>query len=139
MRAALEQGGFVSATTTVKVQVFVIALLLACLFFLGLRMQAGSNQPVSARFERIDAHVHVFNLSSAFERMMRRQNVRMLNICVVDKHDRGFEQAASQIATAIKIFGLSSCRAAWCTTFEPDNLDSLCFVYRSYEEILSTC
>src|SRR2546429_4359825 len=26
------------------------------------------------------------------------------NICVVDKHDRGFEQAAPQIATAIKIF-----------------------------------
>jgi len=138
MRAALEQGGFVSATTTVKVQVFVIALLLACLFFLGLRMQAGSNQPVSAHFERIDAHVHVFNLSSAFERMMRRQNVRMLNICVVDKHDRGFEQAAPQIATAIKIFGLSSGRAAWCSTFDPENWDSPGFANRAIAEINRT-
>src|SRR5438046_7749738 len=94
MRAALEQGGFVSATTTVKVQLFVIALLLACLFFLGLRMQAGSNQPVSGRFEGIDAHVHVFYLSSAFERMMRVQNDRCLSICVVGNHGLGFDRVS---------------------------------------------
>ena len=36
--------------------------------------------------------------------MVRRLDIRIVNICVVDKHDRGFEEAETQHAKTLEIF-----------------------------------
>lgn len=70
---------------------------------------------------RIDAHAHVFNLAPEFLAMLNRLNLRVVNICVVDKHDRGYEEAAPQHQKALEIFRGSRGRAAWCSTFDPED------------------
>src|SRR5437899_2016298 len=37
-------------------------------------------------FERIDAHAHAYSPSPLLFSMLRRQNIRIMDICVVDKH-----------------------------------------------------
>jgi hypothetical protein len=61
----------------------------------------------------IDAHVHIFKNDPAFGTFLSRMNLRILNICVVDKHDRGYEEAAPQHRTAREILHSTEGRAAW--------------------------
>ena len=81
-------------------------------------------QPVrqsNPRFERIDAHAHVFNTAPEFAALLERLNLRILNICVVDKHDPGFEEVEPQHAKALEVFRVTHGRAAWCSTFDPQD------------------
>lgn len=84
-----------------------------------------------ARLGVVDAHAHVFNPAPAFYEMLRRLDLRILNICVVDKHDRGYEEAEPQHARALEIFRGSGGRAAWCSTFDPQDWESPGFAERS--------
>ena len=77
-------------------------------------------QPVrqsNPRFERIDAHAHVFNTAPEFAALLERLNLRILNICVVDKHDPGFEEVEPQHAKALEVFRATDGRAAWWATW----------------------
>jgi len=121
--------------TRTNIKAVTISSLLACLFFLGIGAQVQRTKPAGPNFERIDAHAHVFNTLPAFERMLGRENVRILNICVVDKHDRGFEEAGPQMATALRIVRASRGRAAWCSTFDPQNWESPGFAGRVIGEL----
>jgi predicted TIM-barrel fold metal-dependent hydrolase len=47
-----------------------------------------------------------------------------VNICVVDKYDRGFEEAEPQHKTAREVFRGTEGRAAWCSTFDPQDWES---------------
>jgi len=80
---------------------------------------------------RIDAHAHVFQSSQAFYAMLDRLNVRLVNICVVDKHDRGYEEAAPQHARALEVFKASQGKVAWCSTFDPQDWESPGFAERT--------
>ena len=44
----------------------------------------------------IDVRAHVFKNDPAFAALLKRLNLRILDICVVDKYDRGYEEAAPQ-------------------------------------------
>ncbi len=77
-----------------------------------------------ARLGAIDAHAHVFNSASAFYEMLRRLDLRIVNICVVDKHDRGYEEAEPQHAKALEVFRGSRGLAAWCSTFNPQDWET---------------
>ena len=48
--------------------------------------------------EHIDAHVHIFQTDPAYRDMLVRLSMRVLNICVIDKEDRGFEDEGRNIA-----------------------------------------
>ena len=74
--------------------------------------------------ERIDAHAHVFNTAPDFVRMSERLNIRMLNVCVVDKYERGYEQVAPQHETALRLYRESRARIAWCSTFDPEDWET---------------
>lgn len=80
---------------------------------------------------RIDAHAHVFNPAPAFYEMLDRLDLRIVNICVVDKHDRGYEEAEPQHAKAVEVFRGSHGRAAWCSTFDPQDWESPGFTDRA--------
>jgi hypothetical protein len=79
----------------------------------------------------VDAHTHVFNAAPQFLTMLERLNVRLVNICVVDKHDRGYEEAAPQHERALEVFRASRGRVAWCSTFDPQGSDEPGFATRT--------
>ncbi len=106
------------------------SLLLAFTLLSALAVRAQKPGPSPPRFERIDAHVHVFNSQPAFYAMLERLNVRVVNICVVDKHDRSFEEAEAQLAKALEVFRSSKGRAVWCSTFDPQDWESAGFAER---------
>src|SRR5271157_3952198 len=86
----------------------------------------------------IDAHAHVFKNDPAFAAMLERLNLRILDICVVDKHDRGFEEAAPQNQKAREILHSTHGRSAWCSTFDPQDFESPDFSSRSKELLNET-
>jgi predicted TIM-barrel fold metal-dependent hydrolase len=81
--------------------------------------------------ERIDAHAHTYVDAPVFLRMLEAQNIRALNICVVDKYEKGFENAALQHGLAIKVFKASRGRVPWCSTFDPQDFESPGFAART--------
>ncbi len=88
--------------------------------------------------QRIDAHAHVFNDSRAFYDMLNRLDIRLLNICVVDKHDRGYEEAEPQHTRALGVFRASQGRIAWCSTFDPEDCEKPRFAQRVIKQLEST-
>ena len=86
----------------------------------------------------IDAHAHCFNASPEFYALLERLNLRILNICVVDKYERGYEEAAPQHAKALEIFRGSHGRAAWCSTFDPQDWESPGFADRAIQDLDKT-
>jgi hypothetical protein len=57
---------------------------------------------------RIDAHVHVFDDRPEFFRLLRRLDLKVVNICVVDKHDKGFEEAEPRLNPSTRSLWVSS-------------------------------
>lgn len=81
--------------------------------------------------ERIDAHAHIFQPAPAYYRYLEKANIRVLNICVVDKHDKGFEQTEPQMSTAVRILRETHGRVAWCATFDDTDWESPDFAGRT--------
>jgi hypothetical protein len=88
--------------------------------------------------EPIDVHAHVFKNDPAFVAMLKRLNLRILDVCVVDKHDRGYEEAAPQNEKAREIMQSTGGRAAWCSTFDPQDFDKPGFASRSNKVLNDT-
>ncbi|MBZ5594849.1 MAG: amidohydrolase [Acidobacteriia bacterium] len=86
----------------------------------------------------IDVHAHVFKDDPAFTAMLKRLNLRILDVCVVDKHDRGYEEAAPQNQKAREIMQSTGGRAAWCSTFDPQDFDKPGFASRSNKTLNDT-
>jgi len=86
----------------------------------------------------IDSHAHVFKNDPTFGTFLRRLNLRILNICVVDKHDRGYEEAAPQHQTAREILHSTGGRAAWCSTFDPQDFEKPGFAEQSIKVLNDT-
>jgi predicted TIM-barrel fold metal-dependent hydrolase len=115
-----------------------ILILSAATCGLIVSLGAGTPPPSLAGFEPIDAHAHLFNPSPAIYRMLDRLNLHIVNICVVDKHDPGFEEAEPQHRTARQIFAATHHRAAWCSTFDPQDWESPGFAERAIASLERT-
>ncbi len=117
----------------------VLALLLLPCFICGVLMARPQDPKApAAPFARIDAHAHVFNAATPFFEMLNRLDLRIVNICVVDKHDRGYEEAEPQHAKALEVFHRSNGRAAWCSTFDPQDWESAGFAQRAIAQLDKT-
>jgi len=86
----------------------------------------------------IDAHAHAFKDDPAFAAMLKRLNLRVLDICVVDKHDRGYEEAAPQNRKARAILHSTGGRSAWCSTFDPQDFEKPGFAEQSIKILNET-
>jgi len=132
--------------TDVLREVFAERFLTVVLICLAVGLFATASGPFFPRIEKepstpdlksfsalapIDAHAHVFKNDPAFAVMLERLNLRILDVCVVDKHDRGFEQAGPQNQTAREIMHTTHGRSAWCSTFDPQDFESPDFASRS--------
>ncbi len=101
---------------------------------------AQSPQPAHSfeSVEPIDAHAHVLATAPELLEMLNRRHLRVVNICVVDKYDRGYEEAEPQHAKALEIFRGSHGQVAWCSTFDPENWESAGFADRSIQILSDT-
>ena len=67
----------------------------------------------------IDAHVHLFKDDLAFDSLMRRLNLRILDICVIDDRDSYAKGLEPQRSDVLKVVHRTGGRAVLCTTFSP--------------------
>jgi predicted TIM-barrel fold metal-dependent hydrolase len=67
----------------------------------------------------IDAHAHVFKDDPAFEELLKRLKLRLLNICVIDDRDSFFKNLEPQRSATLNLVGSSSGRVVFCTTISP--------------------
>jgi predicted TIM-barrel fold metal-dependent hydrolase len=72
-----------------------------------------------AAIRPIDAHVHVFKTSPELQSFVRRLDLTLLNILVVDDTLSYRRQLAPQVADALRIVRSSQGHIALCTTFDP--------------------
>lgn len=79
----------------------------------------------------IDAHAHVFKNDPAFIEMLKRLNLHIMDVCVVDKHDRGYEEAGSQNQRAREIMHSTNGRSAWCSTFDAQDFEKPNFAWQT--------
>jgi hypothetical protein len=72
-----------------------------------------------AALEPIDVHVHVFKTDPAFQALLERLHLRLLNILVVDDTLSYRKQLAPQVDDAVALVRSSRGHVALCTTFDP--------------------
>jgi predicted TIM-barrel fold metal-dependent hydrolase len=80
-----------------------------------------------ASIHPIDVHVHVFKTDPAFQKMLERLNVKLLNILVIDDTLSYRKRLQPQVDDALALVRLSRGHIALCTTFDPYQLDRASF------------
>ena len=121
-----------------------VFLLLACLLSTDSSSEARSvPSPASdlsgfSALAPIDAHAHVFVNDPAFVAFLKRLNLHILNICVVVQHGRGYDEAAPPNRTAREILHSTEGRAAWCSTFDPQDFEKPGFAEHSIQILNET-
>ena len=118
----------------------VTALLCVSLMLLPASARAGQSQDEQAlkafaALHPIDAHVHVFKSDAAFQAMLQRLNLKLLNILVMDDTLSYRRQLQPQIDDALVLVRSSSDQIALCTTFDPYKFDSPSFTADSTTQI----
>jgi predicted TIM-barrel fold metal-dependent hydrolase len=83
----------------------------------------------------IDAHVHLYKDDPAFDALMQRLKLRILDICVIDDRDpyyKGLEPQRSDVLTVVHRTGG---RAVLCTTFSPYEFEEPGFAQRTIRQL----
>src|SRR5258708_5259778 len=88
-----------------------------------------------AALHPIDAHVHVFKSDPAFQEMLQRLNLKLLNILVMDDTLSYRKQLQLQIDDSLALVRSSRGHIALCTTFDPYAFDSPSFAADSIKQI----
>src|SRR5947208_1619781 len=102
-----------------------------CCTLLGLDCGPAYCQSATPAFEWIDAHAHAYSPSPVLFSMLRRLNMRIVDIAVVDKHEGVDPREAAvlkdetvQNRLALLVFQKSKGRVPWVSTFDPETWES---------------
>jgi len=88
-----------------------------------------------ARIHPIDVHVHVFKTDPAFQRMLERLNLKLLDILVMDDTNPNRGHLQPQIDDALALVRSSDGHIALCTTFDPYKFHSPSFSADAIKQI----
>lgn len=80
-----------------------------------------------AAIQPIDVHVHIFKTDPAFQGMLDRLHLKVMNILVVDDTQPQRKQLPAQVEVARELVKSGQGHVAWCTTFDPYKFDSPTF------------
>jgi predicted TIM-barrel fold metal-dependent hydrolase len=69
--------------------------------------------------EPIDTHTHVFQTAPAFTGMLRKLHMHILDICVIDDHNKLQAHLQPQLDDAMEVVHSNEGHASLCTTFDP--------------------
>jgi predicted TIM-barrel fold metal-dependent hydrolase len=78
---------------------------------------AAGQDPWPAALGRIDAHAHFLAEARPVLDVLDRLNVTAVNVCVVDRYDKGYETVAPQHAVARRLSEITH-RLPWIATFD---------------------
>lgn len=67
----------------------------------------------------IDVHAHVYQDDPQFAAMVKRLDLHVLNICLIDERDAFFKALEPQRSDVLKVRKSTDGRAVFCTTFNP--------------------
>jgi len=99
------------------------------------RLAAGEEPLSPVALGRIDAHVHFFAESKPVLDALERQNVTGVNICVVDRYDRGYETAPPQHAMARRLARASHGRLPWVAALDDGTFAQPGFATRALADL----
>jgi predicted TIM-barrel fold metal-dependent hydrolase len=88
-----------------------------------------------ANIRPIDVHVHVFKSDVAFQAMLQRLNLKLMNILVVDDTLSYRKQLEPQITDALALVRSSDGHVAFCTTFDPYKFNEATFDADSIKQL----
>jgi len=80
-----------------------------------------------AAIHPVDVHVHVFKTDPAFQAMLERLNLKVMNILVMDDTLKYRQELQQQIDDALALARSSRGHVALCTTFDPYKLNTSSF------------
>lgn len=124
---------FAIATCAVAVRVFTVSL----------AAQAPASQGADesrllegfAGIEPIDAHTHIYKDDPELNHLIRRLNLRSINICVIDDRDPDFNDLEPQRTEVLKVRQSTEGRATFCTTFNPYGFEKPGFSARAIRQL----
>ena len=100
------------------------------------RLAAGEETPLSpVALGRIDAHVHVFAEAKPILEVLDRLNVTGVNICVVDRYDKGYETAPPQHRMARRLARASGGRLPWVAALDDGTFAQPGFATRALADL----
>src|SRR5262249_13608867 len=112
------------------------AVLVALALPLAALPSARADEPLSPQvLGRVDAHAHVFAQAPEILRVLERLNVTAVNVCVVDRYDKGFEQVAPQHEIARQLARESRGRLPWVATFDDSSFAQPDFASRTIADL----
>jgi hypothetical protein len=88
-----------------------------------------------AAIHPIDVHVHVFKTDPAFQKMLERLNLKLLDILVMDDTLPYRKQLQPQIDDGLALMHSSHGHIALCTTFDPYKFDRASFTADAIQQI----
>lgn len=88
-----------------------------------------------AALHPIDTHVHVFKDDPAFQALLERLNLKLLNVLVMDDTLPYRKQLQPQVTDALALVRSSHEHIALCTTFDPYKFDSDSFTADAIKQI----
>jgi predicted TIM-barrel fold metal-dependent hydrolase len=83
----------------------------------------------------IDAHVHLYKDGPAFGAFLKRLNLRVLDIIVIDDRDPFGKGLEPQRSDVLKVVHITAGRALFCTTFSPYEFEDPGFVRRTIRQL----
>jgi predicted TIM-barrel fold metal-dependent hydrolase len=88
-----------------------------------------------AALHPIDTHVHIFKTDPAFQSMLEKLNLKVLNILVMDDTMKERKELKPQVDEALSLMRGSHGHIAFCTTFDPYKFNSPTFTKDAIEQI----
>jgi|SRR5271165_988994 len=88
-----------------------------------------------AAIHPIDVHVHIFKTDPAFQKMLERLDLKLMDILVTDDTNPHRKDLQRQIDDAMALVSSSHGHVALCTTFDPYKFDSASFSADAIKQI----
>jgi len=83
----------------------------------------------------IDVHVHVFKTDPAFQKMLERLNLKVMDILVMDDTNAARKQLQQQVDDALALVRSSRGHVALCTTYDPYRFNSPSFAADAVKQL----
>lgn len=83
----------------------------------------------------IDVHVHLYKDDPAFGTLLKRLNLRVLDIIVIDDRDPYGKGLEPQRSDTLKVVHVTAGRAVFCTTFSPYDFENPGFAQRTIGQL----
>jgi predicted TIM-barrel fold metal-dependent hydrolase len=83
----------------------------------------------------IDVHVHLYKDDPAFAAVLKRLNLRVLDIIVIDDRDPYGKGLEPQRSDVLKVVHVTAGRALFCTTFSPYDFEDPGFAQRTIRQL----